>query len=364
MRTICRKIKEIMPLWAAISCLALALTLTVYLVGCLSPAFADGVNSTVSYVIRAGASLMTYIFPFSLFEMGMILLIPSLAILAFFLIRWYRRGAKPLRIIFSLIGVISIIASSYLLTLAIAYKTTPIEERMELDASLNITEDELFSVCVYLRDEVNELAQQNVLDGGETVMPINSLELGRELTRAYSSLKEEYGFIQNLPSRGKHMIFSGVMADCGLSGIYTFFTGEANVSTEYPDYNIPFTTAHEMAHQRGIIREDEANFIAFIVTSRSDDPYVRYSGYLNMLEYTASSLWRSDEEMYYEVMSGLDEIAKNDIRASRAVSQSHSDSLLNKITDKANDAYLKANGTEGVVSYGMAVRLIVAYFKR
>ena len=52
-----------------------------------------------------------------------------------------------------------------------------------------------------------------------------------------------------------------------------------------------------MAHQRGIAREDEANFIAFLVCMASDDPYIRYSGYLEVYEYVASSLY-SDDRSY------------------------------------------------------------------
>lgn len=363
MKKILEKVRKYMPSWVAIAYVAFALVLVLYLISLASPRLADGINSTVSFVLRATGSLLSYPFPFSLFEIGMLLLIPSLIALGFFIVRWIKRGAKPMRAVFSLLGVISIIASSCLLTLSIAYRTTPLDSRMGLDAEGEVNVEELVFVTEYLRDEVNLLSEELELSGDTTVMELNSYELGVSLTKAYADLREDYKFIQNFPSVGKNMIFSGLMADAGLSGIYTFFTGEANISTEYPDYNIPFTTAHEMAHQRGIIREDEANFVAFLVTTRSDNAYVRYSGYLNMLEYTASALWKLDTQRYREVMGELNEIAMSDIVASNAVSKAHSGSFLGKVTNKANDAYLKANGTEGVISYGLVVRLTVAYLK-
>ena len=147
-------------------------------------------------------------------------------------------------------------------------------------------------------------------------------------------------------------------------GIYSFFTGESNVNVEYPDYNLPFTTAHEMAHQRGIARENEANFIAFLVCISSDDAYIRYSGYLSMLEYFLSAAYSTDKAVYPDLFATISENAIEDIRASNAVTLAHKDSLIGKINDKLNDNYLKFNGTEGVISYGYVVRLTVGYYRQ
>ena len=99
------------------------------------------------------------------------------------------------------------------------------------------------------------------------------------------------------------------MSDLQISGIYSFFTGEANVNVEYPDYCLPFTAAHELSHQRGICRENEANFVAFLVCIGSEDDYIRYSGYLNVYEYLASALYRADKELYKSALERLSGIA-------------------------------------------------------
>jgi hypothetical protein len=85
-----------------------------------------------------------------------------------------------------------------------------------------------------------------------------------------------------------------------ISGVYTFFTGEANLNVNFPDYVLPYTAAHEFAHQRGIAREDEANFVAFLVCMESDDAYIRYSGALNIYEYVVSALYSANKELYKE----------------------------------------------------------------
>ena len=103
--------------------------------------------------------------------------------------------------------------------------------------------------------------------------------------------------------------------------------------------------------------------MAFLVCTSSTDPYIQYSGYLSMLEYVASAFYSADKELYTAALSLLDEGARGDIRASNEITRAHMDSWIRKLSDSINDTYLKANGTEGVVSYGYVVRLAVGYIQ-
>jgi hypothetical protein len=83
-----------------------------------------------------------------------------------------------------------------------------------------------------------------------------------------------------------------------------------------------------------------------------------------MFEYLASALYSVSRDLYYETLDMLPDEALSDIRASNAVYIKHKDSPLGKLNDKLNDAYLKANGTEGVISYNYVVRLAVGYYQK
>jgi hypothetical protein len=48
-----------------------------------------------------------------------------------------------------------------------------------------------------------------------------------------------------------------------------------------PPIELPFAIARAKAYQRGYAREDEVNFVAFLVCTTSASPVVRYSGYLH-----------------------------------------------------------------------------------
>ena len=113
-------------------------------------------------------------------------------------------------------------------------------------------------------------------------MPYDYGRMSDKLVDAYRDLSGKYGFIQKLDSRVKTVMLSEPWTYTHITGVYTFFTGESNLNVNMPDYTLPFTAAHEFAHQRGVAREDEANFIAYIACINSDDPYIKYSGALSM----------------------------------------------------------------------------------
>ena len=324
---------------------------------------ADFINSTISTVLRGALSYITYILPFSLFEM-LIYLAPFVVGLVVYLM--LRRGSdrvSRIRIVFSLIGVISVIYSSYILTLAVGYHATPISKSMGIEEESEISKEELHYTFIYLREKVNELEEQIEYSDGESKMPYDLGKMSVLLTEAYDRVREKYPFFSNFHSRIKPVASSFFLSDAGITGVYGFLTGEPNLNTDYPDYNLPFTSAHEFAHQRGICRENEANFMAFLVCINSTDAYIQYSGYLNMLEYLANALYTTDKQLYFSEIARLSIQALDDIKASNEVTKAHKESWIRKLSDRLNDTYLKANGTEGVVTYGYVVRLAVGYIR-
>lgn len=355
--------KKYIPRFATLSFILFALSSVVYFIALESVAFADFINSTVSVAMRFLLSIVTYILPFSFFEVLIILLPVILILTVFLLVKKCDTGVKRVRAILSLLAVVSLIFTSYIYTLGVGYRTTALAEKIGVEDKKNLTADELYYTVNLVVDELNSLAETMEIDDGETRMPYSFSEMSDELIEAYDRMNESYSLLTNYPSRAKPVYFSTVMSDLGITGIYSFFTGEANVNVEYPDYTVVYTAAHELAHQRGICRENEANFVAFLVCISSEDEYIRYSGYLNMYEYLASALYRVDPERYSLVRARLHETVIADMRASNAVYKEHKDSILGKINDRLNDAYLKANGTEGVVSYGYVVRLAVGYYQ-
>lgn len=356
--------KKYLTRFAKVSFIITAVSILIYAVSISSYKVADVINNTVSSAVRFLLSSVTYPLPFSSFEL-LVILSPIILILTVALaVKRVDSRSDMIRDVFTLFAVISLIFTSYIFTLGVGYHTTALAEKIDIEESTDLTAEELYYTISEVIEGVNSHAVNLDLQNGETRMPYTESEMSVKLIEAYQNMNERYSIVVNYPSRIKPVYFSNVMSDLGITGIYSFFTGEANVNVEYPDYCIPFTAAHELAHQRGICRENEANFVAFLVCISSDDAYIRYSGYLNMYEYLASALYRTDPDLYKEAVKGLSGVAISDIKAANAVYQKHKDSPLGKINDRLNDAYLKANGTEGVVSYGYVVRLAVGYYQK
>ncbi len=356
--------KSFCPLWVKITVLVFLVSVIIYMIAGRYAAVADGVNGSVSAVIRMVSSYVTYLLPFSLFELLVILALP-LAVLLF--VRLLRSGADlrgRVRTLMSFVGMLLIVAILYIYMLGVGYYTIPVSQKLDIEDSAEIAPEDLYMTIVTVRDEINTLEAGLHQEGGESIMPYDLDELSGKIVEAYSSFADEYGILTNFTSRAKPVVFSTVMSDLRITGIYSFFTGESNINIEYPDYNLPFTVAHEFAHQRGICRENEANFVAFLVCISSEDEFVRYSGYLSLFEYLASPMYRTDAGLYREIYAGLCDAAKNDMMASDAVYRAHEDSFLGEWHNRVNDTYLKLNGTEGTVSYGYVVRLAVGYYKK
>ena len=350
---------RIFPIWVRISFIVTALFVILALIAPRSRALADFVNSYISTPIRVSMSFLSGFIPFSLFEIFFILLLPALLLLIVLLVRSTKTLASALRRILSILGVVSILFSGYLAVMTIPYNTTPISVHLSIKDG-DVDADEIYRATVIARDEVNRLAEE-LTGEGVTEFPYSREELSKMISDAYARVSEEVPFFYAFDSTYKEIINAGIMSDMGIAGIYMYITGEANVNTLYPDYDTTFSAAHELAHQRGINRENEANFMAFYVLSESEDVYLRYSAYLNIYEYLASALYRSDKALYAKVRDGLNPRAVKDIAASQAITREHQQSPLFELMNKVNDAYLKSNGTEGVVTYGYVARLAAQY---
>ena len=347
----------------------LALSAVIYLVAVISPSFADFFNRYVSSGVRAFLGLITSVLPFSLAEILLILLIPALVFAMVIAFKYYCDTWKNV-LIFSakLLSAAALIMSLFVFTLGTGYHGSTLDEKLGLDRN-EVSKDELRYTAEILTQYVNELSPDIEFEPESfSVMPYSTKEMNEKLLKAYEKASAQYDFIPKMYSRVKPVMMSKLMSYTHITGVYSFFTGEANINVDFPDYTIPFTAAHELAHQRGIAREDEANFVAFIVCSMSDDTYIRYSGYLNMLEYVSNAYYSADTSKdhadYIELRDLLDLNVRYEQRAYSKFFDKYRDSVASDVSGAVNNAYLQSQGVkEGSKSYGMVVDLAVAYYK-
>ncbi len=240
--------------------------------------------------------------------------------------------------------------------------------RMPVESSLpfeknKYTVDDLEKACeillekaIYLREHLDE-----DLNGIATVNE-GYMEILRRSSASYDKISEMYDIIPSAGKiRPKPMILSKFMSGLNYTGMYNPYTGETNINIDEPIFNIPFTVCHEIAHLKGFPKENEANFISFLVCTNSDDMFFQYSGYLSGLLYSANALYRESPDAYFKLRSTYSEGINRDLTYSTEYWDKHQ-GLAAKIGESNNNVFLKfTNQPEGTKSYGLVVDLIISY---
>lgn len=166
----------------------------------------------------------------------------------------------------------------------------------------------------------------------------------------------------DLPSPKSPALMSELLSRLGISGIYIPFTGEATINGLMPDAAIPFVMAHEMAHQRGVAREDEANFAAWLACRESGMAAARYSASLSAYSSFLGALREAAPDSARALNQGLLDPGPSADRLAIWNFWKRYEGPGNDLAEAVNDTYLKGNAQpEGVRTYGRMVDLILAH---
>ncbi len=338
------------------------LAAAIYTVCIFSSTFADFFNTYVSSIFRFLSAHITAVFPFSFAEfiiVGSPVIIICVVTVS---VRKSMRGNRYfIRCLTGILSLFVLAGSLFIFTFGAGYRTTTLDKKLGIERR-EVSADELYQTMNIVIEKLNELnADVIYVEGKGSIRPYSHNDTVALCLESYADLSERYGFIRKLNVPVKQIMLSEYMTYTHISGMYTFFTGEANLNTNYPYFVNVYTTAHEMAHQRGIAREDEANFMAYLVCINSSDPYMQYSGYLNMYEYLASPLYSASPSLYSKAVSRLDTIVRYDLLCYSAFFDKYRDNVAADVSDTVNNTYLVLQGTAGSKSYGMVVDLAVAY---
>ena len=357
------KVREYIPLKAIIFFSFTLLSGLILLIEQSFVGFADFINK-ISAPFRALIAWLTAWIPFSLAEILLITIPVWLIILIVIGVKKARRGIKSTTKYISFILCIPcFIFVTFVWTYSSGYYNTSLDKKLDFD-EITIGKEQLYETSVWLKDNLNTLADKVSYGEDNSSYTNDSYDtLSKKIYHSYSKVNEKYGIVSNFPSRVKPIMLSEPMTYTFISGIYSFMTGEANLNVNYPDYISTSSLAHEFAHQRGIAREEEANFMAFLVCVSSDDYFIQYSGYLDVFLSVTNALYRESPELYREVMGAVDTRVIKDIVSYSEFCDKYRGTAASDIANSVNDKFLQANGQEqGTKSYGMVTELCVAYY--
>ena len=181
---------------------------------------------------------------------------------------------------------------------------------------------------------------------------------------AYNDISKQYPFLQYTHLSIKPSLYSYLGQFFGFTGYYNPFSGEAQVRTNVPVFLQPYIATHEIAHQLGYAKENEANFVAFLVCRSYNDPDFRYSLYYDLYNYAVGELFRFNIQLGKQYQQKLDtQVKKDAIEVWKFYSRTRN--FVEPFISKMYDQYLRMNNQpKGKRTYNEVVAWLIAYYKK
>ncbi|PWN58198.1 DUF3810 domain-containing protein [Chryseobacterium viscerum] len=295
--------------------------------------------------------------PFSMGDLIYIILGAFILYYAITVFRKQRRNDSMMKILI----IINIFYFIYQIFWGMLYFQTPIIKKLSSQKEPDVEKAKKLALT-YL--EKCKLTRQSVHENAKGVFIITNLtaiqkEILNQQTKlpSYISDKKTTQILAIKPS-----VFKNVMSFTGILGYYNPFTAEAQYNSELPPTFIPFTTAHESSHQLGFAREQEANFVGYLIGIHSTNLELRYSTELFTLKSLLRFIVEEDPEFVKNVLHHYSPAMKKDRTYEKSFVLSHQ-GWLDDFFGYTNNLFLKSNQQEGSVTYSYFIDLLLNYEK-
>ena len=189
-------------------------------------------------------------------------------------------------------------------------------------------------------------------------------ELIKRAEKSYDEAEKIFPFLHYRNLSVKSSLYGTPGDYLGFTGYYNPFTGEAQINSTVPKFLHPYIATHEMAHQLGYAKENEANFVGYLAAVNSHDTLFHYSTYFDLFLYTNREVYYFDSVSAMQTLQQLIPEVKQDIRELRKFDQAHK-SFLEPAINWIYGNYLKLNNQpKGMHSYNAVVGMLIAYYKK
>lgn len=269
----------------------------------------------------------------------------------------------------------AVVATLFYFTWGMNYARAPLPKRLGWKVVETPADDKEHRIhtdeIAHLAEELVNAANENYRAfcgsddfGRPSFAPAASPDLDATLDAAYARVQQRLALEPEFAvarAKAKPVAASEIMGWLHIAGFYFPWTGEANFNRHCPAPSLPHVIAHEKAHQRLITSEDECNFLGYLACIFSDDPFVRYSGYLFAQRQMLGELYLRDGNRALELVRRRLPGVQRDVDAIRAYWDKHS-GVFEEVSREVNDTYLKSQGVKGgVASYAASKSLIILF---
>jgi hypothetical protein len=320
-------------------------------------------STGINRVTRQIASSITGIFPFSVAELLVITLSVIMLFMLVVLVIKIKKGGF-LDQLLTILAYVSVLYVLFIFMWGVNYDRLSFSSVSGLKIQKSSVH-ELYSLCDSLIERANTLRQKVDEDNrGVMSIPGGYRSVLKRAGAGYEKISPIYPFLGGKYGPPKPVLLSVLMSYTGITGVYMPYTGEPNVNVNITDMMLPCTALHEMAHQRGFAREDEANYIAYAACSLHPDADFQYSGVMLALINSMNALAQYDFESFKVLNKKYSDGVRQDLINENEFWEKY-EGIVSDVSDKVNDIYLKSNGqTDGVQSYGRMVDLLLAEYRQ
>lgn len=227
--------------------------------------------------------------------------------------------------------------------------------------SREISVDELETVTKYFAARLNELGAQVQRDEDDfyTLDRYDILDRSREIYRNTEALHPR---LSGPAVSAKAIAGSRWLSYLDFTGFFFPFTGEACVNTDFPVSLFPSTVAHELAHQRGVAREQDANFVAVLSSLESGDLDYGYSACLLAYIHLGNALYSADYARWETIYQSLSGEVRLDMALNNAYWQQF-ETPVQTVSNTVHEGLLQSYDQQlGLKSYGACVDLLVCHY--
>ncbi|AVR45927.1 DUF3810 domain-containing protein [Christiangramia fulva] len=316
--------------------------------------YSNGLYPVISKVMRFSLGFI----PFSL---GDFLYAAFVILIIRWLIKLIRsRFRNPKQWIPQALASLSIVYFCFHLFWGLNYYRLPLHESLKIEN--DYTTEDLIRLTESLIAESNQLHTQ-IMHNDTLKVPFDFTknELFKMTINGYDHLEKEFPHLGYHGHALKRSLYSIPLTYMGFNGYLNPLTNEAQVNTIIVPYKIPTTASHEIGHQLGYAKENEANFIACLATMNHPNIYFRYSGYTFALSYCLSELNRRQPGIVKEMTNKLHPGILKNYREVNEFWLEHQNPFEPLFQATYNRYLIVNNQAGGMKSYSYVVALLVNY---
>jgi hypothetical protein len=241
------------------------------------------------------------------------------------------------------------------------YNRLGMSSQLKLDVKTYTVQD-LDTLTSVIHKRLNHLA--TMVDSSKRQAMNSNAFLFDEAIVAYKEVKNSMPFLSYRNASVKPSMFSHIGHYFGFTGYYNPFSGEAQIKTTAPFFLKPFVITHEIGHQLGYAKENEANFVAFFACRSSSNSEFKYSVYYEIYQYAIRDLYRKDSsransyrrQLHPQIIKDNQELIAYLLR---------SENYVEPWVTRFYEEYLKMNNQpKGKMTYNEVVAWLIAYQKK